>query len=199
MWRDNAAPPAQFRPGPVHAGHGDALVQQRCFAAFAPDTPRASPAGMKQDNPPAIAAAPSEAQRAACGAAPGIDEAMIRTLVDAFYDRVRADEELAPIFAAKIADWPVHLQQMYAFWSSVTLASGRYRGRPMPKHARLPVSGRHFDRWLALFEATAREVCPPQAAAHFIDRARRIAQSLERGVAMTRGADLAPGERLGEP
>ena len=55
----------------------------------------------------------------------------------------------------------------------------------------------HFDQWLRLFEATAAEVCPPAAAAHFVERARRIAQSLELGVACQRGLQLQPGERLG--
>ncbi len=74
--------------------------------------------------------------------------------------------------------------------------SGRYQGQPMRKHLLLPVDGRHFDRWLALFEATARELCPPKAAAHFIERARRIAESIEMGVASVNGVMLAKGERL---
>ena len=69
------------------------------------------------------------------------------------------------------------------FWSSVALMSGRYHGQPMEKHVRLPVDARHFDRWLQLFERTALEVCPPAAAAHFIERAKPIAQSLELGIA----------------
>ena len=54
----------------------------------------------------------------------------------------------------------------------------------------------HFDRWLALFEATARELCPPEAEAHFVERARRIAASLELGIAAGQGVLLAPGERF---
>lgn len=128
----------------------------------------------------------------------GIDEAMIERLVHAFYDRIRADEVLGPIFAARISDWDPHLQRMCAFWSSVALMSGRYHGRPMPAHASLPVDGRHFDRWLALFEMTARDVCPPPAADLFIGKAKLIAQSLELGVASFRGELLAPGQRLGQ-
>ncbi|MGB6310668.1 MAG: group III truncated hemoglobin [Steroidobacteraceae bacterium] len=129
-------------------------------------------------------------------AANGIDEALIERLVRGFYLRVREDSILGPIFAARIADWEPHLQRMFAFWSSVTLMSGRYQGQPLRMHLPLPVDARHFDRWLALFEATARELCPPQAADIFIDRARRIAQSLELGVAAARGVMLGKGERL---
>ena len=126
----------------------------------------------------------------------GITEGMIEQLVRAFYARVRADDVLGPIFEARIRDWEPHLAQMFAFWSSVALMTGRYHGTPMVKHMRLPVDAGHFDRWLALFEETAREVCPPEAAAHFMERARRIASSLEMGVASTNGVMLGKGERF---
>jgi hemoglobin len=126
----------------------------------------------------------------------GITEDMIERLVRGFYARVRADEMLGPIFDARIRDWEPHLQQMRAFWSSVALMSGRYHGAPMPKHLPLPVDAAHFDRWLELFEATAADVCPPEAAEHFVERARRIAASLELGVAGANGVLLGLGERF---
>lgn len=129
----------------------------------------------------------------------GIDEAMIERLVHAFYARVKDDALLGPIFDQRVDDWDYHLQRMCLFWSSVALMSGRYHGRPMPKHMPLPVDGRHFDRWLALFEETANEVCPSSAADHFIDSARRIAHSLELGVAGNNGFLLRGDERLRRP
>lgn len=125
----------------------------------------------------------------------GIDEAMIERLVHGFYAKVRDDELLAPVFAQRIADWAPHLERMCAFWSSVALLTGRYHGQPMQAHLPLPIETAHFDRWLALFEATAREICPEPAAALFVDRARRIAESLRLGIAASRGtlmAELAP-------
>lgn len=132
-------------------------------------------------------------------AATGIDEAMIDRLVETFYAKVRDDALIGPIFAARIEDWAPHLAQMKLFWSSVALSTGVYQGRPMPKHLPLPIDATHFDRWLALFEATAREVCPPVAAAHFMERARRIAESLELGVANANSVLLGPGERYRRP
>ena len=129
----------------------------------------------------------------------GIDEAMIERLVRAFYRRVRQDALIGPVFAERIGDWEPHLQRMFAFWSSVTLMSGRYHGQPMRKHLPLPVDARHFDRWLTLFEQTARELCPPAAADYFIERARKIGESLELGIATAGGTMLAPGERLHRP
>lgn len=66
----------------------------------------------------------------------------------------------------------------------------------MQKHLPLRVDGRHFNRWLALFEATARDLCPPKAADHFVERAGRIAESLELGIAGTHGGLLLKGERF---
>lgn len=125
----------------------------------------------------------------------GIDEELIRKLVHAFYSRVRKDDVLAPIFDNHISDWTAHLEKMCAFWSSVALMTGRYHGRPMEKHLPLPVDACHFDRWLALFEETAKQECSPAAAEHFIERARRIAESLEMGIASNSGVLLRKGER----
>jgi len=126
----------------------------------------------------------------------GIDEAMIDRLVRGFYARVRTDELIGPVFVARITDWEPHLQRMCDFWSSVALMTGNYHGAPMQKHLPLPIDGRHFDRWLALFEATARELCPAKAADHFIERARRIGESLELGIAGAHKVLLRKGERL---
>ena len=88
---------------------------------------------------------------------------------------------------------------MKLFWSSVALSTGVYQGRPMPKHLPLPIDARHFDRWLELFRETTRDLCPQGAAAHFIERAERIAQSLELGVASSNGVIVGPGERYVMP
>jgi hemoglobin len=126
----------------------------------------------------------------------GIDEPMIERVVRGFYAKVRQDPMIGPVFEARIADWEPHLQRMCAFWSSVALMSGRYHGSPMVKHLPLPVDGAHFDRWLALFRETVRELCPPAAQTHFIERAERIAESLEMGVATHHGVMLGVGERF---
>jgi hemoglobin len=129
----------------------------------------------------------------------GIDDAMIARLVHGFYDKVRADDVLGPVFAARITDWDPHLKRMCQFWSSVALLTGVYHGKPMQAHLPLPVDARHFDRWLALFEETAAELCPPAAAELFIDRAGRVAESLELGIAQVNGVMLGSGQRYIRP
>jgi len=129
----------------------------------------------------------------------GIDTAMIDALVEGFYARVRDDQLIGPVFASRITDWAPHLAQMKLFWSSVALASGVYQGRPMPKHLPLPIDSRHFDRWLRLFRETARDLCPPVAANHFIERAERIAESFELAIAGANGVLLRSDERYVRP
>lgn len=112
-----------------------------------------------------------------------ITEAQIDTLVRTFYGRVLEDEELGPIFRDAVGSrWDEHLATMVAFWSSVALGTGRYSGKPHLAHRDLGLDMDHFGRWLNLFEKTARDTCPPDAAAFFIDRAHRIAESLQIGL-----------------
>jgi hemoglobin len=121
----------------------------------------------------------------------GITEAMIAELVDTFYGRVREDSLLAPVFA-RVENWDEHLAKLRAFWSSIVLMSGRYHGEPMQAHLPLSIEPKHFDRWLALFEQTTSDVCPPAAAALLMGKARRIADSFEMAMATQRGRIAGP-------
>lgn len=77
----------------------------------------------------------------------------IQLMVDEFYSKVREDKLLADIFNHVIKDrWPEHLDKMYRFWQTVLLGTHTYHGSPFVPHAHLPVSKKHFDRWLELFE-----------------------------------------------
>lgn len=110
-----------------------------------------------------------------------INESSIGTLVNRFYSRVREDDILGPVFARVIGDeWEPHLQKMRAFWSSLMLASGRYKGNPMMAHLMLlpRIGAEHFDRWLNIWKQTTAEMFPPQAAAVFVSKAETIAERL---------------------
>jgi hemoglobin len=113
-----------------------------------------------------------------------VTEDDIASLVEAFYAKVRRDPQLGPIFAEAIGDdgWADHLATLRDFWSSVVLKTGRYGGKPHLVHRDLNLCPEHFQRWLGLFEITAREVCPGEAGAFFVDRAHRIADSLMIGL-----------------
>ena len=76
----------------------------------------------------------------------------IEHLVYTFYDKVRSDELIGPVFNDRIEDrWPEHLSKMIRFWQTVLLGQHTYQGAPFAPHATLPVEKKHFDRWLELF------------------------------------------------
>ncbi|MFS8038519.1 group III truncated hemoglobin [Xanthobacter sp. AM11] len=122
-----------------------------------------------------------------------LDEEAIFRLVHRFYDRVRDDALLGPVFGGRIAPeaWPVHLAKMCDFWSSVLLKSGRYEGRPLPPHLALgdDAGEAAFARWLALFRPTALQELPPAAAQAAIAHAERMAYSFRLAIAFHRGED----------
>ncbi len=112
----------------------------------------------------------------------GIDDAFISVLVDTFYERIRAHPLIGPIFEEKIGDnWGPHLARMKEFWASVAMHAGRYSGQPVPKHKALSnVQPWHFNIWLALFRETLEETAPaPEIVPYFMERAERIAESLQ--------------------
>jgi hemoglobin len=119
----------------------------------------------------------------------------IATMVHRFYDSVRRDPALGPVFDAHVADWDHHLAKMCDFWSSVLLGTARYRGTPMPKHVRLPdLTPALFRRWLELFHATTQTLGNDGLEAQADLFAERIAQSLWFGYQLAN----VPGE-LPEP
>ena len=111
-------------------------------------------------------------------------EPQLSILVDRFYAKVREDPALGPVFNGAIADWPEHLEKLAAFWSSVMLTSGRYKGQPMVAHLkhRETIRPAMFERWLKLWRETARETLDEQGAAGVIAKAERIAESLQLGM-----------------
>lgn len=119
-----------------------------------------------------------------------ITEETIIILIDRFYHKVRNDEELGTVFAESIGktddEWKPHLKRMYDFWSSVMLASRKYQGNPMKKHKDLPPFKEElFDRWLTLFEQTAREIHSDELVEKYIIVSNRIADSLKLGLYYT--------------
>ena len=97
----------------------------------------------------------------------------IQILVDNFYDKVKVDDLLGPVFAN--LDWPHHLPTMYNFWSSMLLGDQSYRGNPLEKHLRLAITSEHFNCWLKLFKETVNETFSGEKAEEVKIRADSIA------------------------
>jgi hemoglobin len=123
---------------------------------------------------------------------PGLcTEDEITVFVHAFYDRIRQDEVLGPIFNGHIDDWDHHLAQLVDFWSSILRRTGRFTGSPMQKHAALPALNEDlFKRWLGLFREVAGEQNNQDMARQACVMAERIAQSLWLGYQADRHPDV---------
>jgi hemoglobin len=104
----------------------------------------------------------------------------VKLLVNKFYDKVREDDKLAPVFNERIGDrWPEHLEKMYRFWQTVLLGEHTYYGSPFPPHAQLPVSHDHFIKWMELFTGTAEELFSGEKKNEAIWRAGKMAEMFE--------------------
>ena len=110
-----------------------------------------------------------------------ITEDQIAMLIPRFYESVRADAMIGPVFAGAIDRWPPHLETLIAFWSSVMLTSGRYKGNPMAAHMKhlAVITPPMFDSWLALWAQVTAETLPVGIARELQAKANRIAQSLK--------------------
>jgi len=117
----------------------------------------------------------------------------VEELVDAFYRAVWADPLIGPIFTdvAKV-DLERHLPVMHDFWETVLFRADRYRRNALQAHwmlhARHPLTGAHFARWLALWSATVDERFAGPVAERAKRQAGRIALSIERRLAGRSGS-----------
>ncbi|GAB3789318.1 group III truncated hemoglobin [Dyella agri] len=122
-----------------------------------------------------------------------LDETRIATLVERFYDKVRADASIGPIFNAAVHDWPEHKDLLTRFWCSVALGAQSYRGNPMAVHRGQPsIRAVHFARWLELWHETTNEVLDEDDAARMQDYADRIGRSLRMGMGLPERLDVRP-------
>ena len=114
---------------------------------------------------------------------PGPDlcsEEDVTRLVHGFYERVRADDLLGPVFAHHVDDWPAHLAHLVDFWSAMLRGTRRFSGAPVQRHNALPgLNAAMFERWLALFRQTAAELDNPDMQQVAVGMAERVAATLQ--------------------
>jgi len=102
------------------------------------------------------------------------NESDIRLLVDSFYESIRKDELLGPVFNERVGDWSKHLPTMYAFWGTMLFGNKEYQGNPMTKHMDLPVDHGHFECWVGLFIETIDQLFAGPKA----EQAKAVAKSI---------------------
>ncbi len=111
----------------------------------------------------------------------------IELLVNSFYKKVVADEQLGYIFQdiAKV-NWSTHLPTMYNFWENIVFFTGTYEGDPINLHKRLhritPLTEAHFDQWIQLFTCTVDELFEGEKANLAKHRAIGIAGIMKRKI-----------------
>jgi len=122
----------------------------------------------------------------------GLDQRKIEQVVRRFYDRVRIDHELAPVFSV-VEDWDEHLARISEFWASVVLMTGQYKGNPLAMHLVHADLFRPelFDRWLLLWRETTDELLSAQDASVLQAKAARIATRFQ--------TTMFPGSRANAP
>ena len=108
----------------------------------------------------------------------------IEFLVSRFYEKVRQDDLLAPVFLH--VDWAHHTPVIVDFWVSLLLGDQTYRGNPFQKHVSLRIQREHFGRWLTLFTQTLEENFTGEKAIEARDRAHSIAETFQYKLGLTR-------------
>lgn len=110
----------------------------------------------------------------------------IKNLVTHFYQKIRRDEVLGPIFndVAKV-DWDHHIPLICQFWNSIMLKTNEYHSNAYRKHVilgeKIALTEAHFSRWLMLFGEEAVKYLPMQEAHLIVKKAHMIAESLKIG------------------
>lgn len=112
------------------------------------------------------------------------NRANIHFLVSSFYDKVRQDALLGPVFNTIVKDWPNHLERLTDFWETSLLYTHSYDGNPVQVHKQVDrkmhnsISMEHFGRWLQLWYETINEHFTGEHADTAKTRARSISTHL---------------------
>jgi hemoglobin len=132
----------------------------------------------------------------------------VEALLRRFYGRVLVDDVLAEPFAeVRAYGLDSHIPKMCDFWETVLFRAGLYRGSALQAHRhvheRVPLSGRHFVRWLTTWKNTVDEMYRGPVAEHAKTQAGRIAWAMHRRLTgsdavdldalVARGSQSAPG------
>ena len=117
----------------------------------------------------------------------------VKQLVDTFYEKVREDELLNPIFNNVIKEhWPEHLEKMYRFWQTILLEEHTYFGSPFVPHAKLPVEKEHFDRWLKLFFSNIDDQFEGEKVEEAKWRGQKMAEMFQMKIEMNKNSNSTP-------
>ncbi len=108
----------------------------------------------------------------------------IDELVETFYGRVFADEQLGLIFTLVAHVTPAtHFPLMGDFWETILFGQNRYHGNVILKHVELhlkqALQPAQFDRWISLFSNTVDALFTGPVAETAKTRARTMSMVLQ--------------------
>jgi len=109
----------------------------------------------------------------------------ISILVHTFYDKIRKDDLLGPIFNSHIAEgqWTEHLEKLTDFWETNLFGIPKFKGNPSQKHLNVDenleykVDQNHFGKWLEIWFETINELYEGDLADRAKEASRRIAHA----------------------
>lgn len=118
----------------------------------------------------------------------------IELLVDSFYERVKSDPTIGPIFTdIAFVNWEKHLPIMCDFWENAILFTGSYEGNPMDLHKHLHkvtnLQHEHFQQWNYLFIKTVDTLFSGKNALLAKQRALKISDILQAKILPAKNKD----------
>lgn len=108
----------------------------------------------------------------------------IHLLVSCFYEKIRKDPNLGPIFNSIIVDWESHFELLTDFWESQLLVKRTYHGNPIDVHQEVDtkmnhtITSEHFGLWLNLWFETLDELFTGEVAWLAKNRAQKMSTML---------------------
>lgn len=113
-------------------------------------------------------------------------------LVLAFYQEVKADQMLGPVFNTIVEDWDEHHDLITNFWAKNLFGEAGYQGNPLTAHQQVDrkmafqMSTAHFGQWLLLWFQTIDRLFAGKNAETLKRRARKMSTFLFLKVAEAR-------------
>jgi hemoglobin len=107
----------------------------------------------------------------------------IDDVVAVFYEKVRKDQTLGPVFANHVSQWPEHEEKIAGFWRNAICHERKFDGNPQATHmAAGDIKAEHFAVWLAIFDETLTQELPAQTAASWSALAHRIGRAFKMSI-----------------
>ncbi len=112
------------------------------------------------------------------------DRGDVFALVSSFYEKVKKEATLGPIFNESITDWDAHLEHLTTFWETSLFftkkLTKKYKGNPLEVHVKVDeannndITELHFGIWLNLWGQTIDELFEGDQANNAKRRARKM-------------------------